>query len=109
MKITIEDYAHTSATLMHHIGTQGDLWKELYTIANSKDKGWLELTRDIGELAIAYENYWNDLPQNEQDKVEWLGGILEIAVIIADHYKNDISLLDTVKEACERAKKSTHY
>jgi len=103
MKITSEDYAHASATIMHHLGTS-DLWKELYNIAASKNKGWLELTWDIGELAIAYENYWNDLPQNEQDEFEWLGGILEIAVIIADHYKNDIPLMDTVKEACERAK-----
>lgn len=103
MKITIEDYAHTSATIMHHLGTS-ELWKELYNIASSKNKGWLELTRDIGKLAIAYENYWNDLPQNEQDKVEWLGGILELSVIIADHYKNDIPLLETVKEACERSK-----
>ena len=104
MKIQMGDVAHTSATLMHHIGTQGDLWKELYEIANSKDKGWLELTRDIGELAIAYETHWFECAEVVQDEFEWLGGILEISVIIADHYKNDIPLLETVKEACERSK-----
>ena len=72
MKIQMGDIAHTSATLMHHIGTQGDLWKELYTIANSKDKGWLELTRDIGELAIAYEKHWFECAEVVQDEFEWL-------------------------------------
>jgi len=102
--IPLDDIAHTSATLMYHINTEGDLWSELYSIANANDKGWLELTWDIGKLAIAYETYWNECSENQKEEFHWLDGILELVAIMADHYKNDATALATVKAACARAK-----
>lgn len=102
--ILVQDYAQTSAVLSHHLSTEGDLWPTLYQIASKKQKGWLELNLDIGELAIAYEEYWQGLPQDEQDKVEWFEGILEIGAIIAEHYENETPWHDTAREACERVK-----
>ena len=102
--IPIQDYAHASAMIMHHILSMGDLWQSLHEIASKRQKGWVELNLDIGELAITYEEYWQGLPQDEQDKVEWLEGIFELAVIIADHYENEIPWDDTAREACERVR-----